>query len=359
MVRHCNSDVLEGELVSVLMPVYNGERYLDQAVKSIINQTYKNIEIVIIDDGSFDRSIEIIKYYMSLDGRVKAYFLPHSGLVAALNYGLVKCKGDFVVRMDADDIALPNRVERLFSCIVRSQLLVVGSAVSLMDESGKRLRDGNVPVGVEKVKNRLRHSSCIFHPTVIFRRESVLSAGGYRSQFKAAEDYDLWLRLAEKGGLNNISDVLLLYRVHASSVSAQKIESQALSSAAALAAFYIRNNGDDENSFLQRMSQSDGVETLISCCPREIRGCVRRSYYRSIVYGARFPDEMVGQIYTRLTKDEDYIGGWQDSIDYASTLLRLALIMLRRKRYWRSIRLFVGTITHFPVGSLISLLRGY
>ncbi|KAB2692450.1 glycosyltransferase family 2 protein [Brucella intermedia] len=206
MVRHCNSDVLEGELVSVLMPVYNGERYLDQAVKSIINQTYKNIEIVIVDDGSFDRSIEIIKYYMSLDGRVKAYFLPHSGLVAALNYGLVKCKGNFVVRMDADDIALPNRVERLFSCIVRSQLLVVGSAVSLMDESGKRLRDGNVPVGVEKVKNRLRHSSCIFHPTVIFRRESVLSAGGYRSQFKAAEDYDLWLRLAEKGGLNNISE---------------------------------------------------------------------------------------------------------------------------------------------------------
>lgn len=358
-MRHCNYDDLEPELVSVLMPVYNGESYLDQALKSILDQTYKNIEIVIIDDGSFDKSIEIIKYYMGLDGRVKAYFLPHSGLVATLNYGLEKCKGNFVVRMDADDIALPNRVERLFSCIVRSQLLVVGSAISLMDESGKRLRDGNVPVGVENVKNRLRHSSCIFHPTVIFRRESVLSVGGYRSQFKAAEDYDLWLRLAEKGEVNNVSDVLLLYRVHASSVSAQKIESQALSSAAALAAFYIRKNGDDENSFLHGMSQSDGIETLISYCPGEIRGGVRRSYYRSIVYGARFPDEMVDQIYTRLTKNEDYIGGGKNSIDCASTLLRLALIMLRRKRYWRSIKLFVGTVTRFPVGSLVSLLRGY
>src|SRR5690606_38851089 len=125
---------------------------------------------------------------------------------------------------------------------------------------------------VANVKKRLLYSSCIFHPTVIFRRDSVVAAGGYRSEFTAAEDYDLWLRLAQTGALDNIPEVLLLYRVHGSSVSSRKIDTQALSSAAALAAFYIRGAGGDEDRFLQRIAEVKGIESLIIDCPEEIKG---------------------------------------------------------------------------------------
>lgn len=210
------------------MPVYNGERFLAEAIESILGQTFGAFEFVIIDDGSTDASPAILADYASRDPRIRVITQANAGIVAALNRGLAECRSPLVARMDADDVSEPDRLAAQIHVLRGdSDLVVLGTAIRLVAESG---RPGPVirgPACHHAIAETLQRGNCIAHPTVIMRRDAVMAAGGYREEMRHAEDYDLWSRLATRHRLANLPQPLLRYRIHGSQVSWAATEIQA------------------------------------------------------------------------------------------------------------------------------------
>jgi len=208
-------------VVSIVMPVYNAQRYLHEAVESILAQSFTDFELIVVDDGSTDISPQILGDYQARDRRVRIISRPNSGIVGALNDGLAAATGDLVARMDSDDIAAPDRFEKQVA-FLRSHAdhVLVGSQVMLIDPEGAALcpkRDTEYTH--ERIDwAHLNHRWPLVHPTVMMRREAVNSIGGYRRDFQWLEDLDIFLRLAEVGKLASLTDILLHYRLHAGSV---------------------------------------------------------------------------------------------------------------------------------------------
>jgi len=206
--------------VSVLMPVYNASRYLPDAVTSILEQTFTDFEFVIVDDGSTDGSSAILDRFAARDSRIRILRRPNTGIVGALNDGLALCKADLIARMDADDIAMPQRLGLQVDYLrEHPDCLLVGSRVLLIDPDGSPIREWIEELTHEQIDHGHLHRGWpVVHPTVMMRREAVQRVGGYREQYKTLEDLDLFLRLAEVGRLANLPDVLLKYRQHFGSI---------------------------------------------------------------------------------------------------------------------------------------------
>ena len=212
--------------VSVLIPVYNAASTLGQAIRSILTQNFTDFELLIIDDGSTDGSPAVIKDYAEQDPRIRTVFhAQNQGLAATLNEGLRLAQGAFVARMDNDDEALRERLGVQTEFLhAHPDIAVVGSWVYHMGNSVggensetvglKQPRDHLVtlPTDHEAIEQALKQYNCLYHPSVMFRREAILAAGGYRAEFKNAEDYDLWLRISQQAQLANIAQPLLRYR---------------------------------------------------------------------------------------------------------------------------------------------------
>jgi glycosyltransferase involved in cell wall biosynthesis len=199
---------------SVLFPVYNGGAFLGPAIESILEQDFRDFEVLLIDDCSTDRSAEIIRRYASSDQRIRPVFhRENAGLSATLNEGLKEAHSDLIVRMDQDDVALPRRIgAQLDFMLARPDVAVAGSFVYHM---GRRPSDDHLvrlPVEHEEISRTLERENCIYHPSVIMRRQQILDLGGYRAEFRNSEDYDLWLRAAKVHRLANIAEPLLRYR---------------------------------------------------------------------------------------------------------------------------------------------------
>ncbi len=201
--------------VSVLMPVYNDRPYLRQAVDSILTQTFTDFELLIINDGSTDGSSQLLDELASQHARIRAEHLPENGgIVRALNRGLELCDGQYIARMDADDVALPQRLERQVSFLdSRDDVVALGTALNYIDAQGHDLeviRHGH-PAG------SLLRGNPLLHPTVMFRAHAVREHRlQYREEFRYAEDYYLWLEMSRLGRLASLDDVLLEYRISAS-----------------------------------------------------------------------------------------------------------------------------------------------
>lgn len=199
--------------VTVLMPVYNGEKYLREAIESILNQTFTDFEFLIINDGSTDNSVEIIESYD--DPRIR---LVHNEsnlkLVATLNKGLELSRGEYIARMDCDDISLSKRLERQAGFMDRNPAVGISSAwIKLFGAGYSEI--WRYPADDASIKARLIFESVIMHPAVIIRKE-VLTKHSlyYNSNASHAEDYDLWVRCVKYTRFANIDDVLLKYRMH-------------------------------------------------------------------------------------------------------------------------------------------------
>ena len=221
--------------ISCLLPVYNGEEFLVEAVRSILDQTYRNFELVIVDDGSSDRSPEILAALAAEDGRIRVVRRENGGIVAALNTGLAICRGEYVARMDADDIALPDRFQFQLDYLDANPkcVLVGGVAQSLKPDgsfagrtTGGRHRRTDLSAFPPKI-------AVSMHPLITVRREALLAIGGYRSAFPHAEDYDLFIRLSKLGGIDNPDKDLLIYRRHEGAISLKHLETQERSAALA------------------------------------------------------------------------------------------------------------------------------
>lgn len=231
--------------ISVVLPVYNAQLYVREAVESILAQTFTNFELIIINDGSSDDSGSILRELASHDSRIILVERANGGLVSALNEGIERAKGGLIARMDADDIAMPDRFAQQYKRMSNEPCLaVLGSFIRIINMRGEPSRLCTFPVSTVEVGNFIEHGCPVAHPSVMMRRDVVLKVGGYRKIFKHCEDYDLWLRITECGyGIANLPKVLLKYRVHESNVSVVHINAQILGSLLAKNSYRMRKAG--------------------------------------------------------------------------------------------------------------------
>jgi len=209
--------------VSVIMSVFNGMPYLELAAKSIAVQTYKDFDFIIVDDASTDSSWEYLTALARDDGRV--HLLQNSvnrGYSRSLNAAIANCQSEFVARQDADDISLPERLERQLEFLkLHPEVGLVGTLAEFVDEHGHPLEVLQYAQLTENedIQRQLPDSNCIRHGATMVRRQLLLDVGPFDPELEPAEDYDLWLRIAEVAEIANLPERLYLYREHEQSTS--------------------------------------------------------------------------------------------------------------------------------------------
>lgn len=204
------------------MSVYNAEKYLCEAIDSILNQTFKEFEFVIINDGSTDRSLEIIQSYD--DDRVVLIDQKNTGLAKTLNNGIAIAKADYIARMDADDIALLTRFKMQYDFLKGNPAyVIVGSNVDRIDMAGNYVYTSNVRLSNKKIKEYLPKNPFV-HPSVMFHKKSAINCGGYPEFMLKAQDVVFFNRLSKYGKFANLPNVLLKYRILPTANSVQNIK---------------------------------------------------------------------------------------------------------------------------------------
>lgn len=207
--------------ISVLMSAYNSEKYVAEAIESILNQTFKDFEFIIVNDGSTDKTAEIIAQYAKSDKRIK--FIDNknnAGIVAALNQGLDFCNGEYVARMDSDDISLPERFAKQVKYMDgHPECGALGAWTEKFGPSVKR-NDGVRYRSKLKLLDFIIYGNCVVNPTAMVRRSILIDNNiKYKSEYKYAEDYAFWVEVCKHAEIHNLQEILLKYRWHDSNVS--------------------------------------------------------------------------------------------------------------------------------------------
>ena len=204
--------------ISILLPVFNCGLYVKKAIQSIINNTFENYEVILINDGSTDNTLELITQFE--DPRIKIYNKENSGLIETLNYGLDKCNFPIIMRMDGDDLIHHKKIETQLNYFIRNQCILVGTQGYTINLSDKKTGKINLPLKHDKIiKSLLKLSSGLIHPSIMFYKDALLKIGGYNQNFKHAEDYDMYLRLSRIGKISNLEERLIYLRKHNTNVS--------------------------------------------------------------------------------------------------------------------------------------------
>ncbi len=199
--------------VSAVVPVWNGAAYLERAVESLLTQTFADIEVIIVDDGSTDATATIIAGFAARDRRVRPFHQAHAGEAVAANRATAEARSDLIARLDADDMAVPDRFERQVAWLdANPSVAVLGGSIMSIDRNDRKMRLYTYPGG--SVRAKMEHGNPIAHSTAMVRKSVLEAVGGYRAAFNLADDYDLWLRMAEKADVANIGHVLAYYRLH-------------------------------------------------------------------------------------------------------------------------------------------------
>jgi glycosyltransferase involved in cell wall biosynthesis len=233
--------------VSVVMSVFNGQPFLGQAVESILNQTFTDLEFIVIDDGSTDDTWETLARYAEQDQRlVLLRNQPNIGVVRSLNRGLEAARGEFVVRQDADDVSLPQRIEKQVAFLdAHPEVGVVGTVPQIVSVNGASF-GANVYTATqnEEIQHRLLDHMCLCGPSIAVRKECFRAAGFYFSEgLDASEDYDVCLRLAEVTQMASLAESLYQYRQHPNSASRTREQKQMFNKAVALERAICRRFG--------------------------------------------------------------------------------------------------------------------
>lgn len=230
--------------ISVVMSVFNGQAYLAEAVESILNQTFRDFTFIIIDDGSTDKTAETLAHYAKLDPRIRIISHANKGRAVSLNIGIEAAKSEYIARMDADDVALPERFQREFDFLEsHPNVGILGGAVEVVSANGRPLRRITPETGDAEIRSTMPTGNPMWHPTILMRRQHVIAAGGYRKQFLDTDDYDLWLRMIERCQIANLEDCVLRYRIHANQVSLRNMRHQVMCGFAARTAARCRQEG--------------------------------------------------------------------------------------------------------------------
>jgi len=207
--------------VSVLMSVYNSERWLAESIESVLNQTFTDFEFLIVNDGSTDESGAIINRYAGQDSRIRVFDKPNTGLADSLNYGIAHAKGEWIARIDADDLWMSDRLKKQMEVAQSTEhIVLIGTGLTLIDDKSTPLRAYRYPQQHETLLQSLTSGGKFFaHSSALYRTKSVRDVGGYRARVLRAEDHDLWLRLSEVGRLYCIEAPLVQIRKHSDQIS--------------------------------------------------------------------------------------------------------------------------------------------
>ncbi len=242
--------------ISVIMSVFSGEKYLAEAISSILNQTFADFEFIIINDGSTDATSRILESFN--DQRIITIHNPQNlGLTKSLNKGLKMARGEYIARMDADDVSLPNRLEeqlRYFELHPGTALL--GTSIYMIDGDGKIL--GKTIMSAEPSKNALK-GSWFAHGSTMFKSEVVRELGGYNPLLRYAQDYELWLRIAKYYEVRNLTQMLYKLRFHDQSIQFKKRDEATLYHLLAL-----RLARNDLEAKVLKAIKDNGIKSL---CP--------------------------------------------------------------------------------------------
>ncbi len=220
------------QFVSVVIPVFNAQAFLKDAIASILEQSFRNIEVICVNDGSTDGTSEILEWFREKDSRIRLIQQANSGIVEALNNGCMAARGSWICRMDADDLAVPNRLSRQIEYVEelerrRIPVVALGTSILEIDERSRPIGVQSLPTEHDAIVRRLEEGRPgLFHPTALIRRSTFGQVGGYRKEYQWIEDHDLWMRLSQHGRLANLQEPLLCYRLHGSSVCWQRKEQQ-------------------------------------------------------------------------------------------------------------------------------------
>jgi len=201
--------------ISVLMPVYQAERHLEEAVESILAQSFDDFELIALDDGSTDASPRILETLANRDDRIRVRRTEHAGLVSQLNWGLAKARGEFIARMDADDVSHPERFERQLAYLeAHPDCVAVGTGTDEVDPERRIIRTLDIRTSHDEIEARLMQGDggALLHASALYRTKALRAIGGYRKELEYGEVIDLHLRLGETGRLANLPDRLYEYR---------------------------------------------------------------------------------------------------------------------------------------------------
>jgi len=207
--------------VSWILPVYNAESYVGKTIESILSQDFQDWELIIINDGSKDNSDAVINKYT--DARILYISRENKGLAATLNQGIALSKGEYIARIDADDLCHPQRLTKQIRFMeTHKDVVLVGCNVRYIDHNGNVLGYSSSCIGSNNIREKLKQDNCIFHPSVLIRKNALVKVGCYDERIGCYwEDYALWILLLEEGKFYILSEHLLDYRIHMSSISSR------------------------------------------------------------------------------------------------------------------------------------------
>lgn len=322
-------------IVSVVMVVRNAERFLAESIESVLRQTFRDFEFIIVDFGSTDSSRAIIANYSNKDNRVLLHEIPNCGLAEARNAGCSLARGKYIAVMDADDVCLPCRLELEVDFMERhSEIGVVGGATEWIDIAGRSLGVHDFPLDDPDIKSTLEVSFPFCHPTMLVRTEAFRQVNGYRAPFVFAQDYDLGLRISEQFPCANLRDLVLKYRIHPYQVSMRKQTQQTLCKLAAQASAASRKNGSSDalngvTEITPEVLSKLGVtvarqqSNLVSDCRNWIRSMCAASEYSVALEAAT----------SILQSNWKYVERWQ----IADLYLTIAWLYWKQRRYIKSV----------------------
>lgn len=256
--------------MTVLLPVYNAAPYLGAALDSILGQTFREFECLVIDDGSEDESRDKVRQYA--DPRVHLVCRPHSGLGASLEYGIRACTTPLLARMDADDYSSPGRLARQVAYLEsNAQVGAVGTQFSYFGGSRVMVPSPQLPLRHDRIRSELRKGNlALCHASLMMRTDVLLAAGGYRVK-GIGEDWDMFLRLTERTRVANLEDVLYYWRVHPGNIRYANTFTNLLGIEYAKRCAHLRDRGLPETDFdvfvrerrrHLRVTASDALKTL-------------------------------------------------------------------------------------------------
>jgi glycosyltransferase involved in cell wall biosynthesis len=228
------------------MPVHDAAPFLERALRSVLEQSLRELEVIAVDDGSTDGSREILERLAASDRRLRLVFQDQQGVARTLNRAWDLARGPFVARMDADDVSHPMRLARQVAELeARPELAVVGCRVRYIDEQDAVVGRWDVPTGASLVRWTLLFGTALAHPAVVIRRATVGDQPPYSREATDVEDYDLWVRLAPRVELDNLPYALLDRRVHSGSIAARRSAQQLGAAVAVARAAAVRLAGID------------------------------------------------------------------------------------------------------------------
>ena len=241
--------------ISVVLPAYNAEKYLDQAVRSILAQTFTDFELIIVDDGSIDKTLAIAHNYTDPRIRVIAN-TENRGLAASCNIGWKAATGEFIARQDADDYSYPTRFEKQIAYLLKNPKVgILGTNRQTINRKGK-IRD-HKPLPEQAVFDDLLHRNLVVHGSALIRRSVLEQVGGYDEWFRLSQDYDLWLRIADRiAWIKSLPEALYVIREHGESSTAKDPRPAELYRMAALN--NIKGNLTDE---MREEVMTNGIES--------------------------------------------------------------------------------------------------